>query len=80
MLAHVCPECYRVLHSKRADAITCGSRCRQRAKRRRDAEALAARDALICDLIALHSATVREGMAQAELDRIVDDLHKLVSS
>ncbi|MRX42352.1 hypothetical protein [Agromyces kandeliae] len=77
MLAHICPECDGEFFASRADAITCGPRCRQRAKRRRDAATLAARDARIRALVALQSATIREGMALLDMDAVRPELERL---
>ena len=79
----ICPECGASLIGQRADAAVCGPSCRKRAWRRRRAE----RDARIRDLMRLHSATVREGMAlldleavRPELERIGAELDALLSS
>lgn len=85
MFQHACPECGDLFHSKRGDGVTCGPRCRQRAKRRRDA-AVATRDARIRDLVRLHTAVMEEGLAllsmdavNPELDRIADEIDSLLA-
>jgi len=67
---HTCTECSNTLDAKRLDAVTCGSTCRKRAERRRSA----ARSARIRELLATHSALVREGMVALDMDVVRDRL------
>lgn len=75
MLDFTCSECRRLFHAKRADALTCSPRCRQRAKRRRDTDARAR----MATLFALHSATLREGIALKSIDAVRPELERIAA-
>ncbi|MEF3404026.1 hypothetical protein [Agromyces sp. CCNWLW203] len=77
MLHHVCPECGDAFDATRP-AETCSGRCRQRRYTRRRHDRLeaetAARRTRAATLLALHSATIREGMALLNMDAVRPEL------
>lgn len=82
-----CDYCLETFDAERASARFCSGAHRTAANRRERARARGARDARIRSLVALHSATVREGMTlldmdavRPELDRIAGELDALLAS
>jgi hypothetical protein len=79
MHSPLCRRCAREFEATRSDARYCSPACRGADWR--------ARDARVRDLLMLHAAVVREGMAllsmeavRPELDRIADELDALTEA